>query len=401
MREWVYQALYEVIVNGSYSNLYLKNHLHEIDEKDRALATNIFYGTLQNYTYCQYVWKQYAKSRVDRKTSILLTMSVYQILFLDRIPLYAIVNEAVSLSKKMKKNASGFVNAILHKIDKKNIQLPQDEIQRFSILYSLPEWIISMWKAQYGQERMEDMVKFSNQTMPVTVRWNSNFEYEKNDALTKVDCLYEFKGNDISNHPLYKEGKISTQDLGSYLICDYVDVQPGMKVLDTCAAPGTKSMALAERMKNIGHIDSIDLHAHRVHLIEKDAKRLHLDIVHPICHDACDLSEFGLYDRVLCDVPCSGYGVLSRKPDIKLSMKSSDMDTLIPLQKKILESGAKHVKKDGILVYSTCTINKKENEKQVETFLKNNPNFVKLEEQTIFPSFKQDGFYMCKMKCVK
>lgn len=401
MREWIYKALFEVIVNGSYSNLYLKNHLNEVEPKDRALATNIFYGSIQNYNYCEYVWKQYAKSKVDKKVSIILTMSVYQLLFLNRIPDYAIINEGVNLVKKYKKNATGFANAILHKINKDTIQLPDDEMERMSILYSIPKWLLQMWKAQYGSEKMEQMAKCSNQTMPVTVRWNPNYTFENSEDLIKAGKLYEFLGNDISNHPLYLEGKMSTQDLGSYLICEYMDVKPGMTVLDTCAAPGTKSMALAEMMHNQGRIDSIDLHEHRVKLIENDAKRLHIDIVHPICHDSCDLSSFDTYDRVLCDVPCSGYGVLSRKPDIKLSMASNDMDTLIPLQKKILESASKHVKKDGILVYSTCTVNKKENEKQVDAFLKDNSNFIKLEEQTIFPDIKQDGFYMCKMKCVK
>ena len=401
MRTWVYNALYEVIVNKTYSNLYLKNHLNEVNQKDRALATNIFYGTIQNYLYCQYVWKQYAKGKVSQKVSIILSMSVYQLLFLDKIPVYAIINEGVNLTKKVQAKASGMVNAILHKIDKDNIQLPKDEIERMSIVYSLPEWLLKMWKSQYGMELTKQMAMYSNQNLSITLRWNQRFSFEENEYLIPLDNgLYEYIGTDFSNFSLYKKGMVSAQDYGSYQICQYVDARPGMKILDTCAAPGTKSMALAEKMDDIGWIDSLDLHAHRVKLIEQDAKRLNLSIIHAHCQDSTHLSEYGMYDRVLCDVPCSGYGVLSRKPDIKLNMNSSDMDSLIPLQYAILSEACKHVKRNGVLVYSTCTMNKKENEKQIEKFLKEHSNFTKVKEETIFPDKNIDGFYMCQLKCV-
>ena len=169
-------------------------------------------------------------------------------------------------------------------------------------------------------------------------------------------------------------------------------------ILDVCASPGTKTMAMAECMHQKGHIDCMDIHAHRVALIENELRRLSIQNVTAHVQDACDLSKFGMYDKIVCDVPCSGYGVLARKPDIKLRMQPGDMDSLIPLQQAILQSAAKHVKLEGIIVYSTCTINKKENEKQVEKFLKQNPNFVLEEEQTIFPNELTDGFYMAKLK---
>ena len=197
---------------------------------------------------------------------------------------------------------------------------------------------------------------------------------------------------------MYKDGKISVQDEGSYQICLFLDIKENMNVLDCCAAPGTKSMAIAEMLHHSGHVDCIELHEHRKELIEKDIQRLSLNNVSCFCQDARDLSSFLEYDRVLCDVPCSGYGVLSRKPDIKLKMKPEDMDTLIPLQYEILESASKHVKKGGILVYSTCTINKKENEKQIEKFIENHSNYICLEMKTIFPQKEKDGFYMAKLK---
>lgn len=174
---------------------------------------------------------------------------------------------------------------------------------------------------------------------------------------------------------------MSAQDEGSFAIAKFVDPQENERILDCCAAPGTKTMAMAERMHNQGHIDSYDLHAHRKELIESDAKRLGIDIVHAGVQDATTFKSSLLYDRILCDVPCSGYGVLSRKPDIKLHMVPEDMDSLIPLQYSILNNVCQYVKVGGVLVYSTCTMNKKENEKQIEKFLNAHEEFSLVDEK--------------------
>ena len=397
MRYWVYRALYEVIVHQVYSNLYLKNNLYQVDCKDQALATNIFYGTIQNYSFCQYVWKQYAHYKVSDKIDVLLSMSVYQLIFLDKVPSYAIVNEAIEIAKKEEPRSKGFVNAILRKINKNKINYPENEFNRLSIQYSLPVWLLKMWDKQYGSMQMRNMLPYCNQIMPLYIRYNPNYTFE---TTYEHICgnLYKTNLNQIANNQLYKDGKISVQDEGSYQICLFLDIKENMNVLDCCAAPGTKSMAIAEMLHHSGHVDCIELHEHRKELIEKDIQRLSLNNVSCFCQDARDLSSFLEYDRVLCDVPCSGYGVLSRKPDIKLKMKPEDMDTLIPLQYEILESASKHVKKGGILVYSTCTINKKENEKQIEKFIENHSNYICLEMKTIFPQKEKDGFYMAKLK---
>lgn len=397
MRYWVYRALYEVIVHQVYSNLYLKNNLYQVDCKDQALATNIFYGTIQNYSFCQYVWKQYAHYKVSDKIDVLLSMSVYQLIFLDKVPSYAIVNEAIEIAKKEEPRSKGFVNAILRKINKNKINYPENEFNRLSIQYSLPVWLLKMWDKQYGSMQMRNMLPYCNQIMPLYIRYNPNYTFE---TIYEHICgtLYKTNLNQIANNQLYKDGKISVQDEGSYQICLFLDIKENMNVLDCCAAPGTKSMAIAEMLHHSGHVDCIELHEHRKELIEKDIQRLSLNNVSCFCQDARDLCSFLEYDRVLCDVPCSGYGVLSRKPDIKLKMKPEDMDTLIPLQYEILESASKHVKKGGILVYSTCTINKKENEKQIEKFIENHSNYICLEMKTIFPQKEKDGFYMAKLK---
>lgn len=402
MRSWILKALMEVICQGQYSNLYLKHHLKECPPKDRALATHIFYGTLQNYGYLNYCIDQYVKKKIPNRVRILLIMSVYQLFFLDKVPVYAIVNEAVELTKIKNPSFSGLVNACLHRIKKEDIVLPDNEEEALSVLYSVPKWLVCMWKSQYGMQQTKEMLTYGNQILPIYVRRNAlRSKPEDFDTATFTHVykdLYIYHGNDVALHPYYRQGMMSIQDIGSYEIACFVSAEPKMSVLDTCAAPGTKTMAMAEQMNDDGQIISLDLHSHRVQLIQNDAQRLDLHCIKTMCKDARELEDLGLFDRILCDVPCSGYGILARKPDIRLKMKSQDMDSLIPLQQELLESSCHHLKENGHLIYSTCTINKKENEKQIQTFLKRHTDFVLLEEKTIFPGEGQDGFYMAKLE---
>ena len=404
MRSWVFKALCSVVLEGTYSNLYLKNHLKEVPEKVQSLCTRIFYGTIQNYDYCQYIYRQFTnRKKIESKIDVLLVMSVYQIKFLDKVPNYAICNEAVNLAKKVNSKSAGFVNAILHKVIQNEVKLPEDEVERIAIMNSIKPWLIRMWCSQYGLDTAEKIAMHSNTTLPIVVRRNSllineeNFLKDPYIEKIKDSELYVYIGEQISSHPYYVKGYMSAQDPGSYQIARTLDVKCEEKVLDVCSAPGTKAMALAQFMNNSGTIDCLDIHEHRVQLIKKDAKRLHVDIIHAYCKDATKILDLGLYDRVLCDVPCSGYGVLARKPDIKLRMKSEDMDSLIKIQREILASAASHVKENGCLVYSTCTLNKKENEKQIEYFIKNHPGFALEKEETLFPNEYSGGFFIAKL----
>ena len=402
MRNWIYQALCAIILDQSYSNLYLRDHLDFCPKKDRALATRIVYGTIQNYGYLNYAIDQYAKKKVDKKVRILLAMSLYQLFYLDKVPAYAIVDEANQICQQISPKSKGFVNAMLHRIQKNQIQLPTDPLESLAIQTSLPLWLIRMWNAQYGQERTTQMAWASLKVLPVYVRRNplkaSLQEFEEAGWENVEGDLYRYPQNDVAHHPFYREGKMSVQDLGSYQIACFVDAQAGMHVLDACAAPGTKSMAMLERMQDQGSLTCLDIHPHRVKLIQNEIRRLGLHQAKALVRDALAIEDLGLYDRVLCDVPCSGYGVLARKPDIRLRLQSTDMDTLIPLQQKILESCAAHVKTKGQIVYSTCTINKKENEKQIQAFLQDHPNFSLVEEKILFPNDQADGFYMAKLE---
>lgn len=394
MRKWLWKALDEVVNKEVYSNLYLRNHLHEVSERDRALATRIFYGTIQNYRYCRACWSKFVENKVNDKMDVLLTMSTYQLLFLDKVPSYAIVNDAVNIAKRINVKYVGLTNAVLHKV--KHI-----ETKDVALKYSLPDWLYKMWVSQYGQEQALIMAKASVNILPLYVRRNvlktEVEDFSSSEFICVKDPLYIYTQNDYFHHPYYQKGYMSAQDEGSFAIAKFVDPKENEKILDCCAAPGTKTMAMAEMMYNKGHIDSFDLHAHRKDLIESDAKRLGIDIVHAGVQDATKFKSSVLYDRILCDVPCSGYGVLSRKPDIKLRMLPEDMDTLIPLQYAILNNVCQYVKEGGFIVYSTCTMNKKENEKQIQRFLKEHDMFRLVDEVNIFSDSKQDGFYMAKL----
>ncbi len=400
MRFWIYNALDQICNQGTYSNLYLRKHLQELSKKDQGLATQIVYGTIQNISYCRYAYTPFVRKGVSESLDILLCMSVYQLLFLDRVPRYAIINDAVQIAKKIEPKSAGFVNALLRKMNKNSIVLPEDEIERTSVLYSLPVWLLRMWNKQYGKEDMLRFAQASLQTLPTYIRLNPMRIKKAPSNLKHVTGpMYIYEGQGFFTSDWYQNGQISAQDLGSYAISEFVEPQKGERILDCCGAPGTKSMAMAEMCNDEIFIDILDIHAHRVELIKNDCQRLHLKNIVPHVQDATNLSGYGMYDKVLCDVPCSGYGVLARKPDIRLHMQPEDMDTLIPLQQAILESASHHVKEKGTLIYSTCTINKKENEKQIQTFLESHPEFECIDEETVYPDIGFDGFYMAK--CIR
>lgn len=407
VRQWVYQALVEVIRHGQYSNLYLKKHLQEVDEKDRNLATNIFYGTLQNYALCQHAWRRFTDDKVEAKTGILLTMSCYQLLFLKKVPAYAVIDEANRIAARSLKGQRGLVNAVLRKVKDHPVEYPGDPIESLALSTSLPAWLIRLWVKQYGPKQAFQFAKAANMTLPVVVRVNP-LRYSIEEAMkcprlkARADSektgLFEYTGSQFGSDWLYREGKVSAQDPGSYEIARWADVKPGQSVLDLCAAPGTKTMAMAEMSGDGAEITPQDLHEHRVQLIENDAKRLGLEHVIARQADSTKVDEPPkLYDVVLCDVPCSGLGILSRKPDLKLKLDPANIDSLLPIQKELLNAAGKQTRPGGILIYSTCTLDKKENEKQVDAFLQTHPDFERVQEETIEPSAQNGGFYLCKL----
>lgn len=410
-RETAFQLLKEICIKKKYSNLVLRKELDRCDPNEKGFVTQVVYGTLQNYRLCRYQWECYVKRLPDEDVCVLLDMSVYQLLYMEKAPAYAIVNDMVNITKKhIHAKYGNLVNAVLHKVEKQQErEITGSPEEQLAIMTSHPAWLVHMWKAQYGYDTAEQICRSNMETKPNAARVNtwkiSRDELLQQDPdfvegrLSKDAVLY--LGSSLVATSYYKEGFISIQDEASQMVAILLDPKPGEAILDVCSAPGTKSMHIAELMKNEGRIVCGDIHEHRVALILEGANRLEISIIDAMVMDATKLEEIGdeLFDRVLCDVPCSGYGVLARKSDIKYHMDSDDMDTLIPLQQEILQTSSQHVKDGGILVYSTCTLNKKENEKQVEKFLKEHEEFELIDQKTIFPfTYHTDGFFLAKMK---
>ena len=410
-REKAHQLLCEIILNKQYSNLILRKELGDFNQQDKNFITNIVYGTMQNYLYVRYLWENYVEKSIAKDIAILMDMSIYQIEFMDKVPTYAVVNEAVEIASQLHKGKyKSMVNAMLRRFMREEKRVVEgDDLTQLSILTSHPLWLIKMWNKQYGYE-VTKKICYDNQEVPTLACRVNTLKSSKSELLinkkfregylSKDALLYE--GGNIADTKEFLEGLITIQDESSQCVALMVDPKENDRVLDVCAAPGTKTTHMAQLMKNTGEIIACDIHEHRVELIHNSIKRMGLNCIHPqqldgtLAHESFEVESF---DRILVDAPCSGYGVLKRKNDIKVHMEPTDMDEIIPLQASILESVSSLLKKEGILVYSTCTLNKKENEKQVEKFLKNHEEYTLLEMRTIFPyEYHSDGFFMAKFK---
>lgn len=408
-REIAYECLKAVLIDKQYSNLVLRHALTPLPQSKRPLVTQIIYGTLENCRYVRWQWQDWVKRLPKPEVCVLLDMAVYELLWMKEKP-YALVNESVALAKRHVPSAAKLVNAVLHRVSEQGMRaLPEDPEAALALATSHPLWLYQMWKAQYGQSIAEQLCRDTQRRRKRVGRVNtlksSRSALLAQDAHFTAssivnDAVIYDQGN-IADTKWYQDGVLAIQDEASQLIAPLLDPRPHQRILDVCSAPGTKATHIAQLMQDQGEIIALDIHAHRVQLIEQGAKRLGIHSIHAQCKDATDLSGWTTqaFDRVLCDVPCSGYGTLSRKSDILYHMQSGDMDTLIPLQAQILDQAAALVKPGGILVYSTCTLNKKENDKQISAFLQDHDDFEKQFERTIFPfDFESDGFYMAKLQ---
>lgn len=409
-REKAHQLLCDIILGKKYSNLVLRKELNDFDEQDTRFITNLVYGTIQNYLYVRYLWEDYVEKSIAQDVAILMDMSIYQLEFMDKVPSYAVVNEAVEIASQLHRGKyKAMVNAMLRRFQREEKKkVTGNPLEVLSIQTSHPLWLVKMWEKQYGYEICEKICH-DNQSVPTQAcRVNTLVtskeellcnEKFKEGYLSKDGLLYE--GGNIANTKEFLEGCVTIQDESSQCVALLVDPKANERVLDVCAAPGTKTTHMAQLMENQGEIIACDIHEHRVELIGNSMKRLHISCVKPTQLDgtlAHTYFEKESFDRILVDAPCSGYGVLKRKNDIKVHMDPTDMDEIIPLQRNILESVSSLVKENGVLVYSTCTLNKKENEKQIEFFLKNHEEYECVEMRTIFPyEYHSDGFFMAKL----
>ncbi|MBQ7718912.1 MAG: 16S rRNA (cytosine(967)-C(5))-methyltransferase RsmB [Clostridia bacterium] len=411
-REAALKILKKVIDEKAYSNIALNSYFkeHDMDSRDKALTANIVYGVLTNLTYLDYQINSYSKVPF-RKISLavlnILRISMYQIRFLDKIPDSAAVNEGVKLAKKAAFKSSGFVNAVLRAYMKGGEKLPpkDDEVRYLSVLYSYPEWIVELF------DRCEELLAAGNEIPPVTIRVNTLkiTPEELAERLGAEKCgiygaLNLKKSGSIEDIKEFKDGLFTVQDMAAQKAAMVLEPQEGERILDMCAAPGGKTTHIAELMKNAGEIIAWDKYAHKIALIENMATRLGISNIKAYEKDATEPDEalYGTFDRVLLDAPCSGLGIIRKKPEIKWLRKEDDIPKIICEQKALLSVAANYVKKGGVLLYSTCTINRAENEDILDGFLTAHNDFAKDGEYiNLAPhTDKTDGFFIGRLKKV-
>ena len=408
-----YRILNQYFEDESFLNIALNEELKksELKREDKDLCTTIVYGTIQNLLAIQYQLQPYIKGkRVKKKIKTLLYLSLYQLMYLDKIPEYAVINEAVNIAKKQGYQTSKFVNAVLRNFVRNERRSLEglDELERISIETSHPLWMVKMFNKQYGLEKTKKICLEDN--TPPTRSGRVNTLKASKEELLKEGCfkegtlskdalLYD-KGN-LALTSYFKEGKVTIQDESSQLVARLLDPQKTDYVLDMCSAPGSKTTHLSALMENQGKIEAYDLYEHKVKLVEYNLRRLGVKNVHIQAGDSTKLKDVyseKTFDRILLDAPCSGFGVLKRKPEIKYH-DSSIMDGLVSLQELLLENAYYLLKNDGTMVYSTCTINKKENELMIQKFIEKHPDMEVIKQRTILNyEYHTDGFFMCKMK---
>ncbi|WP_221564173.1 16S rRNA (cytosine(967)-C(5))-methyltransferase RsmB [Alkalihalobacillus sp. TS-13] len=442
VREVATELLLKIDRSQAYSNLLLNQAIQKnnLSGKDAGLLTEIVYGTVQRKNTLDHYLKSFIKKPLDKLEDwvlVLLRLSVYQMVYLDRVPDHAIINEAVVIAKKKgHKGISGFVNGVLRNIQRKGVPgvaSIEDERLQLAIECSHPEWLVARWGDQLGDERTKDMCTINNTPPSVTARVN-RLKMSAEEAVRRLeeqsveaepskfvpDGIKILSGN-LPKSELYGSGCLTIQDESSMLVGYALDPQPGERVLDACAAPGGKTTHLSERMEDKGEITAIDLHDHKVKLIEEQVDRLGLTNIETIAMDtrkAAKLFKEETFDRVLLDAPCTGFGVIRRKPDIKWAKQPEDIERIQKVQSELLEAVARVVKVGGLLVYSTCTIEAEENGNQVDRFLDRHPEFewdvslskrlpesvqpyvsdLKGEVQILPQNFNSDGFYIACLR---
>ena len=375
---------------GAYSNIALNETFKTLDinSKEKTFITEIFYGVIRNKKFLDYIIEKNTKEIKKEWIRNLLRISIYQITFMDSDN-KGVVWEGTELAKKkygvpISKFINGTLRSYLRNKDSELKSLADEK--NYEVLYSIPKWFCDILEKQYGNENLKQAITSLKKIPYLSVRVNKlkytekefeEFLKEKDiQIIKKIDTVYYINSGLIINSEEFKTGKIIAQDASSYLAAKNLEVIPNELVLDICAAPGGKTAVLAENMENIGEIIAIDIHQHKIKLIDTNMKKLGIDIVKPIVMDARNVNKQGRkFDKILVDVPCSGYGVIRKKPEILYSKNRENIEELAKLQLEILNSAADILKDGGELIYSTCTITDEENTNNIEKFLKEREEF--------------------------
>lgn len=408
-REIILDILLEILEYGSYSHLVLRQALEKyqyLEKQDRAFITRVSEGTVERQILLDHVIDRFSKIKTKKLKPVIRTilrMSVYQILYMERVPDSAVCNEAVKLAKKRKFDGlSGFVNGVLRSISREKGNLTFTDP---SVEYCMPAWILDMWEKDYGREKAVSMASSFLNDNRLAVRCNLSMASKeeilkslKEQGITVEESAFSDRILFLKNYDYldqvdaFQKGFICVQDLSSSLIGRIAAPKEGDFVLDVCSAPGGKTMDAADRLFGTGQVEARDLTDYKISLVENNLARCGFSNIRTKVWDARLLDEnvVGKADIVLADLPCSGLGIIGKKPDIRLRITGEEINALAALQREILSTVWKYVKPGGLLVYSTCTINKKENEENAAWILKNLPFREKSIEELLPKELKKD-----------
>ncbi|MFR1828582.1 MAG: 16S rRNA (cytosine(967)-C(5))-methyltransferase RsmB [Clostridium butyricum] len=433
-RKLAVKILNRVLNEGAYSNIILSKELNEVElnDKDKALLTEIVYGVLRRKRTLDVIIANFVKDikLMDKNILNILRVAIYQMNFLDKIPTYAACNEAVEEAKEISENDSKLVNGILRSFTKNpdDINVPGNKIDEYAYKFSFEPWMIRLLIKQYGENVAKKIMSGLNTIPKVSIRVNElnsdydevyekleEMEYEISEGVICPEAINIKGGKSIENNPLFKEGKITVQDESAMLVAPLLDLKEGMTVVDLCSAPGGKTTHIAEILGNTGKVLAFDLHESKLGLIKENCERLGITNVTTFAQDATKLNAelVASTDRVLLDVPCSGLGIIRKKPEIKWNKKRNDLRGIIPVQREIMNNAWQYLKQGGVMIYSTCTLNKEENEENIEWFLNNHEDcevkriFVGKQDNlvysregllTVMPNENMDGFFIAKLE---
>ena len=434
-REAAARTLFAIREEEAWSAPALRHYTAEMSPRDAALATALTGGVLQNRSMCDFYLTKFSKTRLKKvqpRILDLLRMGVYQLLWMDRIPDSAAVNETVRLARSLchaDRQTAGYVNGVLRAIARNKDHLPQPDCETkgeyYSLRYSHPRWLTELYLEQFGVKQTRLLLEADNQPAPTVLRVNTlradveqvRQELEEQGVVVQThetipNCLLVSGTGNLERLPAFAEGRVTVQDGASQMSVYALDPQPGMEVLDCCAAPGGKSFFAAERMGDIGTVVSCDVYDHKRNKIQEGAQRLGLGCIRTELQDAAmfrpEWEEH--FDAVLCDVPCSGMGIIRKKPEIRYK-DEEPLRGLPDIQLAIVSNASRYVKAGGTLVYSTCTLLRRENEAVVQSFLQSHPAFEQVRFSlpvctepvdgcvTLLPHVHNtDGFFVAKLR---